>query len=180
MTSVARLNAPATPKQLIALFFGTGLNTKGMSISINKASNLISDMKSGIDITQELLDLGATGTPKKRAEDFQELYNKANAAGMEAVKIAVEKQQIQPMGIVGYGLIADGECGFAWIVTAGNTSFGKWLTKKKLASKHYPSGICVWVHYFNQSRQKKAIYAEAFAKVLNENGIKAYADSRVD
>ena len=49
-----------------------------------------------------------------------------------------------------------------------------------LASKAYPTGLHFWVGLFNQSMTRKEAYASAFAKVLNEAGIQAYADSRMD
>lgn len=182
--NLANQNAPATPKQLIALYYGTGLNTKGLTITLGKAHNLISDMKNGIDITEELRALGATGTAKVvgavKENQFKDLYNTAHQAGMTAVENFIPN----PMTVVGGGkeyFVADGPCGFAEIVIKpATTSFAKWLMKNKLASKRYNGGISIWVHQFNQSVQKKEKYATAFAKVLSENGIKAYADSRLD
>jgi hypothetical protein len=50
----------------------------------------------------------------------------------------------------------------------------------KLATKAYPSGLMIWVSEGNQSYDRKRAYAEAYARVLNEAGIKAYANSRLD
>jgi hypothetical protein len=38
----------------------------------------------------------------------------------------------------------------------------------------------IWVRGYGQSMQRKAVYAEAFATVLRENGISASAGSRMD
>lgn len=182
-------NAPATPKQLFALFCGTRLNTKGMHLTINKASNLISDMKNGVDITDELRTLGATGEAKKRPEDFQTLYTKAHNAGMEAAKNAnvipmTVVQHANPLNdnspVVKSWYVPDGVCGFASIKFAGNTAFARWCIKNNLCCKSYPSGYRINVSQFGQSLQLKSAYAESFAKVLNEAGVKAYADSRLD
>ena len=45
---------------------------------------------------------------------------------------------------------------------------------------NYQGGLIVWVTVGNQSMQKKEAYAQAMAKVLQEGGINAYADSRLD
>lgn len=62
----------------------------------------------------------------------------------------------------------------------GNTSFGRWAKQNDLARPDYPSGLAISCHDFNQSIARKEAYAEAFAKVLRENGISAYAHSRLD
>lgn len=189
MASLSQQNAPATPKQLFALFCGTGLKTTNCNISINTASNLIADMKAGIDITDDLRRYGATGEVKKKL-DCQGIYDKAHAAGMEAVN----KLNVVPMTVVGHAnplddnspvteryFVADGVCGFANVVVKpANSAFAKFLVSKKLASKHYAGGVSMYVHFFNQSYQKKQAYAQAFAKVLKDSGIKAYAESRLD
>lgn len=192
--NLANQNAPATPKQLWMLHRLTGLNTKELKITLGKASNLISDAIAKVDITEELKSLGATGEVKLggalKDKQFQEIYNKAHEAGMAAV----EKLNVVPMIVEGHAnplddnspvtkryFVADGQCGFAWVVIKpANSSFSKWLVKNNLARKHYPSGISIWISYFNQSIQKKETYAYAFAKVLQEAGIKAQADSRLD
>jgi hypothetical protein len=76
--------------------------------------------------------------------------------------------------------VADGVCGFAWVSFAGNTPFGRWANKHGIARKHYPKGLCLWVSAYNQSMQRKEAYAEAYAKVLRDHSIEAYAGSRMD
>lgn len=76
--------------------------------------------------------------------------------------------------------VADGACGFAWINFKGNTAFGRWAKKAGVARKGYPTGLTYWVSAFNQSMQKKEAFAYAFAAVLREAGIEAYAGSRLD
>jgi len=101
--------------------------------------------------------------------------------------------------------VADGVCGFAWvkIITQRNSGnknynrtlnvqFGNWLKKQGKVrrrqfedillpdSNAYDGGVDVWVSVGNQSMQKKEAYAHAFAKVLNEAGIVAYSNSRMD
>lgn len=122
--------------------------------------------------------------------NFEALYNKANEAG----KAAVAGFTPTPM-VVGTAssffsdkidhnkpvyTVPDGVCGFAWIKFKGNTPFGKWAKKTGIAKPGYPNGLQIWVSAYNQSMEKKEQYAQAFAKVLKENGIDAYADSRMD
>ncbi len=123
--------------------------------------------------------------------EFEALYAKAVVAGNEAVNgfkpipmvvgtaIGFSNQidQTKPTYFE-----ADGVCGFAWVnVKPGNSSFAKWLKKTdKARSDSYYGGVTIWVNEFNQSMQKKEVYAHAFAKVLADAGIKAYASSRMD
>ena len=73
-----------------------------------------------------------------------------------------------------------GMCGFAWVVFKGNTSFGRWALKNKLARKAYSGGLHLWVSAYEQSYDRKSAYAAAFAEVLRKHGIDAYADNRLD
>jgi hypothetical protein len=115
-----------------------------------------------------------------RYAKYQEIIDKAYKAGIEAGKNA----RPIPMYVIDQGIpidrIDDGACGFAWIAFPGNTSFGKWTKKQGLARSHYPSGLCIWVSEFGQSVDRKDAFAGAYAKVLKENGIDAYAGSRLD
>ena len=115
-----------------------------------------------------------------RYAKYQEIIDQAYKAGIEAGKNA----RPIPMYVIDQGIpidrIDDGACGFAWIAFPGNTSFGKWAKKQGLARSHYPSGLCVWVSEFGQSVDRKAAFAGAYAKVLKDNGIEAYAGSRLD
>jgi hypothetical protein len=129
---------------------------------------------------------------------FEALYQKAHDAGVAAVQEAVKQQKIAAM-VVGtpttpFGndidpkqpvyYVADGPCGFAWVnIKPGNCRFANWLKKKNLARKDsYYGGVTVWVSEYNQSLQKKEIYAGAFAQVVYDSGeVKsAYMSSRMD
>lgn len=115
-----------------------------------------------------------------RYSKYQEIIEEAYKAGIEAGKNA----RPIPMYVIEQGIpidrIDDGACGFAWVAFPGNTSFGKWAKKQGLARSHYPSGLCVWVSEFGQSVDRKEAFAGAYAKVLKDNGIDAYAGSRLD
>ncbi len=112
---------------------------------------------------------------------WMRLLEKADKAG----KQAVENLNVVPM-VVGdprtgeAWFIADGVCGFAWVKFPGNTPFGRWAKSQGIARPGYPKGLAISVRDYNQSLQKKETYANAFAKVLAEAGIDAYADSRID
>lgn len=112
-------------------------------------------------------------------QDFSKVYENAHNAGMNALIECVPT----PMTVAGGNrewYVSEGACGFAWVEFAGNTAFGRWAKKVGKARPHYPSGLCVWVGEGGQSIGRKEAYAVAFAKVLNDAGIKAYAGSRLD
>ena len=116
--------------------------------------------------------------------DYQGLVNKAHDAGMAALNGCHPTPMVIRGGVPGgeqrTWYVDEGACGFAWVEFAGNTSFGRWAKKVGKARPHYPSGLCVWVSEGGQSIGRKEAYAVAFAKVLNDAGIKAYAGSRLD
>jgi hypothetical protein len=124
--------------------------------------------------------------------DFQDLYERAHQAGINAA-ISVK---VQPM-IVGQTkslfsnsidetkpthFIEDGVCGFAEIIVKpGNSRFANWLKKNDIGSKrYYGGGISVWVSDFGQSYQRKIAYARAFVDVLQNENINAWAFGRLD
>ena len=94
--------------------------------------------------------------------NFEDLYNRANAAGISAAT----KTEVQPM-IVGHPtsifgsdiddarptyFVESGVCGFAEVVVKpGNCRFANWLKKQKLASnRYYGGGVSIWVSEFGQ------------------------------
>jgi hypothetical protein len=78
--------------------------------------------------------------------------------------------------------VGDGVCGFAWVkITPARGKFVKWLKDNRIGrSNSYEGGYDISISDYNQSLQKKEAYANAFAKVLVDKGIKAYANSRMD
>jgi hypothetical protein len=113
-----------------------------------------------------------------------ELAEMAHRAGMEAGNKAIP----QPMVIVDgetkevIDVVDDGLCGFAWInIKPARGAFVNYLKARNWGDTNtYAGGYEIWVSQFNQSVTRKEAYAKAFAKVLNEWGIKAYAGSRLD
>lgn len=77
--------------------------------------------------------------------------------------------------------VADGVCGFAWVdVFPARGAFITWCKKNGHGRKGYPSGYTFWTSTPCQSYERKMAYAHAFAGVLAENGIRAYANGRLD
>ena len=78
--------------------------------------------------------------------------------------------------------VSDGVCGFAWInIKPARGKFVKFLKDNNIGRKDsYYGGYTVWVSGFGQSLERKSAYAHAFAKHLDDNGLRAYAMSRMD
>ena len=122
-------------------------------------------------------------------QEFYELVLRAQRAGMAAAEALVPRamvvREVNPIsgqyeGGAQYH-VPEGVCGFAWVVVRpGNSPFARYLKAINIARKGYGGGVHVWVSGYNQSMERKEAYAEAYAKVLQEAGIKAYADSRMD
>ena len=78
--------------------------------------------------------------------------------------------------------VSDGPCGFTCInFKPARGKFVTWLKNNNIGRKDsYYGGYTIWVSGFGQSLDRKSAYARAFAKVLGDNGLKAYAMSRMD
>lgn len=79
-------------------------------------------------------------------------------------------------------IVEDGVCGFAWInIKPARGKFVNYLKKIGMGrSDSYYGGYTVWVTEYGQSMERKEAYARAFAKVLQDYGMKAYGMSRMD
>ena len=117
---------------------------------------------------------------------FASIHKVAQSAGLEAGMNALpEPMTVTEADLMGNPIgrswtVSEGACGFAWVTFAGNTPWGRWAKAQGIASKGYPKGLQIWVSEFNQSVDRKEAYAQAYAKVLREHGIEAYAQSRLD
>jgi hypothetical protein len=129
---------------------------------------------------------------------FTQICEKAHTAGMESVKNTVSRtvmvyEETHPFSgtmdnTKPHYILDDYPCGFSWVnvypANKGNTSLGKEerrvLESAGFRKNDYEKSYQLWVSDFNQSMQKKEAYADAFAKVLRENGIRAYSGSRMD
>jgi hypothetical protein len=78
-------------------------------------------------------------------------------------------------------IVPDGVCGFAWVlINPANSSIAIHAKKQGIGSKAYGGGLSIWIHDHNQSMERKMAHADAFAGVLRDAGIEAYAQSRMD
>jgi len=120
----------------------------------------------------------------------QTIYSQAHHKGNAAVEMTtvipmVVQQRANPLNddseLIREYFVSDGVCGFASVnVKPANCKFAKFLVANGLGRKAYNGGVSMSVRDFNQSLTKKEAYAYAFASVLNEHGIKAYVESRMD
>ena len=122
----------------------------------------------------------------------QEIYSEAHSAGLAAGHGCTPTPMVvgtptTPLGNdIDYSkdtyYVADGLCGFAWInIKPARGKFVKFLKDNDIGRKDsYYGGYTIWVSDFGQSVTRKENYARAFVKVLEENGLKAYAMSRMD
>lgn len=129
--------------------------------------------------------------PRLERRQCEELFRSAHLAGyaagegevpapMVVVEHANPLDDNSPVVRV-YEPHTEGVCGFAWVnVRPGNSSFARWLVDSGHARKGYHGGVDLWVREFGQSYQRKMAYARAFAQVLQEAGIRAYASGRLD
>ena len=118
---------------------------------------------------------------KSKNAEWLSLLEKADQAGQEAVKAATVTPIVVEDSLSGQSwFVADGLCGFAWVRFPGNTAFGRFCKAEGIARPGYPTGLNIWVKQFGQSVAKKEAYAQAFAAVLREAGVQAFAESRLD
>lgn len=106
------------------------------------------------------------------------LYGYASGAGEKAAESCVPT----PMYIQGYEEpIMTGRVGFAWVVIHdARKRFPKWLKRQKIGYAGYGGGWVVRAKSHGQSFEKAKAYADAFAKILQQNGIDCDVESRLD
>jgi hypothetical protein len=129
-------------------------------------------------------------TATKTKTDFNTIWAEADLAGKAAANAATPTPIVVGTPTTPFGgdidyskptyFVADGLCGFAWVKFKGNTGFGRWAKKSGLARPAYGGGLSYWITVGRQSVAIKEAYAQAFAKVLRDYGIEAYAESRLD
>ncbi len=121
--------------------------------------------------------------------EYHELHVKAHEAGLEAglaarpAAMVVQRHQSpfdDESPVVQQWYVPEGVCGFAWVLTPGDTPFGRWARRKGGYGSHYGGGVALWVRHFGQSLERKEAYADAYAAVLREAGIKAFGQGRMD
>lgn len=106
------------------------------------------------------------------------LYGYASSAGEQAAAKCVPT----PIYIHGYEEpVLEGTIGFAWIVIHdARKRFPRWLKKQKIGHAGYYGGWVIHAKCRSQSFEKANAYANAFAKVLRQNGIDCNVESRLD
>lgn len=125
----------------------------------------------------------------KSVERNAALFAAARVAGLEAGAAAVPvpmvvTQRASPLNdasaVVNRYVAPDGVCGFAGVIVAGNSSFGRFAKRASIGRNNYGGGIYIRIPDHGQSLARKEAHAAAFAQVLNANGVDAYVDSRMD
>lgn len=105
------------------------------------------------------------------------LYEMAAAAGSEAETKAVPT----PMVIKGYGAVAEGMCGWAYVhVPDGRRDFARWLLRSDLAYRTARGGATLHISGSTQSVDRAYAHAKAFARVLQHNGIECTIERYLD
>lgn len=105
-----------------------------------------------------------------------ELFAKAREAASEAARKA-----LADMG--GRDRIP---CGFAWVVIRpARGPLVQWLKEQGKGHKHHAGGYSLWYSEMHDLGHLQCIEihepaARAFARVLKDEGLNAYADSRLD
>jgi hypothetical protein len=123
--------------------------------------------------------------------DYAKLHREAHEAGMRAAKAAIPTPMVvyeaeglsdRPKEGGKSWLISEGVCGFAWVnIRDARKGFARWVKNEGIGrTDSYYGGVKIWVSQFGQSMTRKEAYADAYAKVLRDNGVTAYSHSRMD
>jgi hypothetical protein len=108
---------------------------------------------------------------------WQTIFDLASQAGHSATLITVPT----PMRVQSFRIEMEGLCGSAWIrVTDARKGFTKWAIANDHANSHYKSGALFFAKVSSQSVDRAKAYADAFAVVLQHNGIECKVESRLD
>lgn len=110
-------------------------------------------------------------------ERFAKLYDLAHAAGVKALESCVPT----PMKVEGYPVIMDGMCGSAEVrIPDARRGFARWLVKSGKGAPHFRGGACVFCYHPTQSVDRATAYCNAFASVLQLNGVTCSVSSHLD
>lgn len=100
---------------------------------------------------------------------WETLYNFAHSEAVRASQNVIPT----PMHIVGYSEpIMEGEYGYASVIIKdARKSFPRWLKRKNIGSLYYKGGWNILAKTNSHSVERAKAYAEAFEKILFQNGI---------
>ncbi len=121
----------------------------------------------------------------------EKLLEKAHLMGMDAGRGSTPTPMVVGTPTETFGseidyskptyFVEGGVGGFAGVVIKpARGKFVSYLKSIGMGYKHYYGGYYVPVREFGQSLARKEAYAEAYAKVLSEEGMSCYVDSRMD
>ena len=121
----------------------------------------------------------------------EKLLERAHLMGMDAGRDSTPTPMIVGSPSTPFGsdidyskktyFVEGGACGFAGVVIKpARGKFVSYLKSIGIGYKHYYGGYYVPVREFGQSLARKEAYAEAYAKILSEEGMRCYVDSRMD
>lgn len=116
--------------------------------------------------------LAQPAAAKPAAGDWAAIYKAAKAAAVAAVE--ANKGLENPNAF---------DCGFGWVeVRDGRSPFVNWCRKNGAGKKHWSKGWYFWGpgEHYGQSIAVHQKGADAFAAVLNANGVEASSCSRYD
>ena len=121
---------------------------------------------------------------KKETITVSELLKKAEAAGLKAgLEVSTNPVTFKDVHSGQTYDVAEGMCGFAWVnISPARGKFVNYLKKIGKGYTSYQGGYNVPAGgvELGQSITRKEAYAEAYAKVLQDWGIKCYVSSRLD
>lgn len=133
-----------------------------------------------------------TAAPRFTKTQAARLFNAADQAGRKAAAavtptpsyvgtaVSLFDNRIDTTKPVYYDTA--GICGFAWVmIRPGNSSFARWAKAAGFGYAAYGGGVRISARNIGgQSYEIKTAWAGAFAAVLREAGVDAYADGRLD
>ena len=174
----------ATSKQLWVLFTMTKKDYRNTGLSKDDASEMIG----------KLLE-----SKKTKSQKNLDIFNEAVQAGKDALDNCIPKPMVVEQHsnmlndhspVEKAWVVEGGVCGFAWVSLKANTPENRsflndmkrvgFLKDRGAFSKAYEGGYQYWVSQGGQSLARKEAFAHAFCKVLTDNGITAYVQSRMD
>ncbi len=180
-------DAPATPRQLWALFCATKKDHRGLGLTMQQACDML-------QAANEAKSSGKPAALKERSfgrgsfqdEKFAEIFAQANlaadAAGQKWLSAALAAGPK-------YAVMEGGReidrmldvCGFGWCILRDKRhAFHKWLTKNH--GQRY-TGYSIPIYSDLKRRQEMGLMeamAEAAAEVYNQNGIPCRVETRID